>query len=170
MKGLTSLVVVLVVVAVSAGCGSSKHAVDLELNTSTTDGKALVFNASTAARLAADKRGLYALELRGIDTSSSGASFDRPTFTDQTRCVGGSSCQWTVAPGEAGKYQYRVVLLDLVHNKTAGESNTVHVDWAAPPRPQSIKLFVNGKTPPSVPLEGDHYSDFHAGPMQAEAR
>jgi hypothetical protein len=171
MKGLTSLAAVVVVVAVSAGCGgSSKHAVQLELNTKSTDGKALVFSASTTAKLAVQKRGLFALELRGIDTDSSGASFARPTFVDQDRCVGGSSCQWTVAPNKAGKYEYKVFLLDLVHDKTTGESNAVSLNWVAPPRPQSIKLFVNGKTPPSVSLEGDHYSDFQAGPMQAEAK
>ncbi len=60
--------------------------------------------------------------------------------------------------------------LDLaLHDKTAGESNAVKLNWAAPPHPQSITLSVNGKTPPSVPLSGDHYSEFPAGPMQVEA-
>ena len=170
MKRLSSLAVAVVVVALTAGCGSSKHAVQLDVTTKSTDGKALVLTASTTAKLAPQQGGLDALELRGIDADSSGASFDRPTFTDQDRCVGGSTCQWTVAPSKAGNYQYRVFLLDLVHNKTAGESNTVRLNWAAPPRPQAIKLLVNGKNLPNVPLSGDHYSDFPAGPMHVEAK
>ena len=170
MKRLMSLAAVVVVVAVSAGCGSSKNAVKLDVTTHSTNGKALVFTAATNAKFATAKGSLYALELRGFDSDSANASFERPTFTDPNRCIGGSTCQWTVAPDKAGNYQYKVFLLDLVHDKTAGESNAVHLNWAAPPRPSSIKLAVNGKTPPSVPLSGDHYSDFPAGPMQVEAK
>jgi hypothetical protein len=171
MKGLTSLAAAAVVVAVTAGCGGSgKHDVQLDVSTNSTAGKALVFKATTAAKLASQKGGLYAAELRGVDTGSSGASFDHPTYVDPNRCVGGSSCEWSVVPAKAGKYEYEVVLLDLVHDKTAGESNTVDVSWKPPPRPQAIKLFVNGKTPKSVPLSADNYSDFPAGPMQVEAK
>lgn len=53
--------------------------------------------------------------------------------------------------GQGRTYEYQAVLLDLVHNKTAGESNVVNASWEAPPRPRAITLFVNGKTPPSVP-------------------
>lgn len=58
--------------------------------------------------------------MRGIDADSSGASFDHPAYVDPVRCVGEGVCEWTVAPGKAGKYEYEVVLLDLVHDKTAG--------------------------------------------------
>jgi hypothetical protein len=170
LKGLISLAAAAFVsVAVTAGCGSGNDAVKLEVTTHSTNGKALVFTAATNAKYASGKGSLYALELRGFDTGAAGASFDKPTFTDPNSCVGGRTCQWTVAPGKAGDYQYRVFVLDLIHNKTAAESNAVKLSWAAPPHPQSITLSVNGKSPPSVPLSGDHYSDFAAGPMQVEA-
>ena len=170
MKGLLSLTAAsLLVVAVAAGCGSSKNAVQLDVTTHSTNGKALVFTASTDAQYASGQGSLHALELRGFDSGSSGASFDKPTFTDPNRCIGGRTCQWTVAPGKAGDYQYKVFVLDLIHDKTAGESNAVKLNWAAPPHPQSITLSVNGKTPPSVPLSADHYSEFPAGPMQVQA-
>lgn len=60
-------------------------------------------------------------------------------------------------------------MLDLIHDKTADESNAVKLNWDAPPHPHSITLSVNGKTPPSVSLSADHYSDFVAGPMQVQA-
>jgi hypothetical protein len=171
MKGLTFFAASAVVVAVAAGCGSSgKGPVQLEVSTSATGGKALVFTASTEKKLASQKGGLYALELRGIDKDTANASFDHPTYVDPDRCVGGSTCTWTVVPATAAKYEFKVFLLDYVHDNTAGESNAVSLTWAAPARPQAIKLFVNGKTPPSVPLAADHYSDFPAGPMQVEAR
>jgi hypothetical protein len=33
-----------------------------------------------------------------------------------------------------------------VHNDTVGQSNVAKVKWTAPPRPNGIKLFINGKT------------------------
>jgi hypothetical protein len=171
MKGLTALAAAAVIAAVIAGCGGSgKNDVQLDLSTNSTAGKALVLTATTTAKLASQKRGLYALELRGIDTDSSGASFDHPTYVDPSRCVGGSGCEWTLAPSKAGKYSYEVVLLDLVHDKTAGESNAVNVSWAPPSRPEAITLFVNGKTPKTTPLSQDNYSDFPAGAMRVEAK
>jgi hypothetical protein len=175
MRGLTGLAALVLVVAIAAGCGSGSTAsslpqnVQLAVDTSSTGGKALVISAKTAKKLAAKKGALYTLELRGIEPGS-GDSFDHPSYVDQNRCVGGGSCEWTVAPAKAGTYEYRAVLLDNIHDTTAGESNAVKVGWTAPPRPRSIRLFVNGKTPPSVPLTADHYSDFPAGPMQAEAK
>ena len=71
-------------------------------STHSTNGKALVLTASTNPKFASGQGSLYALELRGFDSGSSGASFDKPTFTDPNRCVGGRTCQWTVAPGKAG--------------------------------------------------------------------
>jgi hypothetical protein len=170
VKGLTFFAAPAVVVAITAGCGSSKNAVRLEFGTASTAGKALVFTASTDKTLAAEKGGLYVLELRGIDADSGNASFDHPAFVDQTRCVGGSKCEWTVLPGKSGKYEYKVFLLDFVHNKTAGGSNVVKLDWQAPPRPQAITFLVNGKAPPRTPFTRDHYSDFESGPMQVEAK
>lgn len=174
MKGLVS---VAVVVAVTAGCGgSSKPAaqfprvVQLEVDTKSTGGKALVLSASTNRELTSKKGTLYALELRGIDADSGDASFDHPTYVHPDRCVGGRGCEWTVVPDKAATYEYEAFLLDYVHNNTAGESNPVRTKWTAPPRPESIKLLVNGKTPPSLPLNADHYSDFPAGPMQVEAK
>lgn len=160
-----------VVAAVTAGCGGSgKPPVQLTLSTTSTGGKALVFTA-TEDKKGASQKGLFgALELRGIDKGAAGASFDHASYIDPNRCLGGTSCEWTVAPDKAGKYEYKVFLLDYVHNKIAGESNGVSVSWAAPPRPQAIKLFVNGKTPPTTPLQGDNYVDFPAGPMQVEAK
>jgi hypothetical protein len=170
LKGLVSVAAAaLLVVAVIAGCGSSKSAVRLDVTTHSTNGKALVFTAATNAKYASGQGSLYALELRGFDSGTSGASFEHPTYTDPNRCVGGRTCQWTVAPGKAGDYQYKVFVLDLIHNKTAGESNAVKLSWAAPPHPESITLSVNGKTPPSVPLSADHYSEFASGPMQVQA-
>ena len=173
MKGVAFLAAAGVVVALTAGCGSSKPAsslptdVTFQVGTKSTGGKALVLTAKTDKKLASQKGGLYALQLRGI---GSGGSFDHPTYVDQSQCVGGSSCEWTVAPDKAGDYEYEVYLLDMVHDDTAGASNPVKVSWAAPPRPTAITLFVNGKTPPSVPLIGDHYSNFPSGPMQVEAK
>jgi hypothetical protein len=171
VKGLKFFAAAAVVVAAAAGCGSGgKSAVQLEVTTKPAGGKALVFTASTNKKLASQKGGLYALELRGIDTDSAGASFDHPGYIDPNRCIGGSTCQWTVVPAKAARYEFKVFLLDYVHDNTAGESNAVKLRWAAPPRPAAIKLFVNGKTPPSVSLAADHYSDFPAGPMQVEAK
>jgi hypothetical protein len=175
MKGLSLLAAAaVVVVAVSAGCGSSSSSsssspptnVQLKVNTASTGGKALVFTAKADQKLASQKGGLYAMELRGVSADS---SFDHPTYVNQSRCVGGATCEWTVAPAKAGTYEYRIALLDLVHNGTAGQSNTVHVKWAGAPRPERIKLVVNGKTPPSVPLTDDDYSNFAAGPMDVKA-
>jgi hypothetical protein len=34
--------------------------------------------------------------------------------------VGGDACEWTVVLNKAGTYEYQAVLLDYIHNKTAG--------------------------------------------------
>ena len=107
MKVFTSLAAVAAAVAVMAvGCGGSSSTapsapqnVRLALDTKSTDGKALVISATTAKKLTAQEGSLYALELRGID---SGDSFDDPSFVDPNRCVGGGSCEWTVAPAKDG--------------------------------------------------------------------
>jgi hypothetical protein len=173
MKRAGSLALLAVVVALTTACGSSRSTtslptdVRLQVGTKATGGKALVFTARTDRKVAAKKGALYAMQLRGI---GSGGSFDHPGYVDRSQCVGGSSCEWTVAPDKAGDYEYEVYLLDMVHDDTAGASNAVKVSWAAPPRPTGITLFVNGKTPPSVPLTGDHYNNVPAGPMQVEAK
>jgi len=162
-----------VLVVVAVGCGSSTAGsslpqnVHLELDTKATGGKALVISATPAKKIAEQKKILYVLELRGIP---SGGSFDHPSFVDEDRCVGGGGCEWTVAPGKAGRYEYQVLLIDQIHDKNAGQSNAVKVNWTAPPRPRDITLFVNGKTPPSVSLSQDHYSEFPSSPMQVEAK
>ena len=153
---------------IAAGCGSSKPSVQLEGGTDAAGGKALVFSASTKEKLASEKGGVYAIELRGIDANADGASFDKPKYVEKTRCVA-NPCEWTIVPAKASTYQFKAFLIDLTNNKTSGESDGVKLDWAAPPRPQAIMLHVNGKTPPSVPLDGENYSNFPHGPMQVEA-
>jgi hypothetical protein len=180
MKGLTLLVVAVVVGGATAGCGgSSKPAAQptlptkakLALDTSSTGGKALVLTSTLDQKLASQKKGhLYSVELQGIGASSGDASFDQPTYADPNRCVGGSTCEWTVVPPVKGTYEYRAVVSDLVHNDTVGQSNTVHASWSSPPRPRAIKLFVNGKTPRTVSLSEDNYGPFPSGPMQVEAK
>jgi hypothetical protein len=158
------------VVAVAAGCGSSKPPpVQLEGGTESTGGKAIVLTASTDKKLASQLHGVYAVELRGIDKGTSGASFDKPAYVDKTRCVL-SPCEWTLAPAKASTYEYKAFLVDLRNGTDAGESDSVKLDWPAPPRPEAIKLFVNGKTPPTTPLTGEDYSKFPAGPQQVEAK
>jgi hypothetical protein len=104
MKGAGSLALVVVVVAAAAGCGSSKSAaslptdVQLQVGTKSTGGKALVFTARVSKKLASQKGALYAMQLRGIE---SGGSFDHPSYTDRSQCIGGNSCEWTVAPDKA---------------------------------------------------------------------
>ncbi len=94
MRGLISLAAAsILVVAVTAGCGSGKNAVQLDVTTHSTNGKALVFTAWACAKLACRQGSLYALELRGFDPDSANASFEEPTFTDPNRCIGGSTCE-----------------------------------------------------------------------------
>jgi hypothetical protein len=159
-----------VVVAVAAGCGSSKPPpVQLEGGTESTGGKAIVLSASTDEKLASQLHGVYAVELRGIDKGMSGASFDKPGYVDKTRCVL-SPCEWTLAPAKASTYEFKAFLVDLRNGTDAGESDSVKLDWSAPPRPEAIKLFVNGKTPPTTPLTGEDYSKFQAGALHVEAK
>src|SRR5262249_34728773 len=120
-------------------------------------------------KLASEKGGVYAVELRGINADSGGASFDDAEYVAKTRCVA-SPCEWTVVPAKASTYEFKAFLIDLRNNKPEGESHGVKLDWAAPPRPEEIELLVNGRTPPSTPLEGDDYSDFPHGPMQVLAK
>src|SRR5262249_10766121 len=128
----------------------------------------LVLRATTDKRLALETGGLYALELRGIDTDSDNASFDKPEFLEQ-RCVA-QPCEWTVVPAKAANYDFKAFLIDLRGNKAAGESNAVKRDGTAPPGPQATGLSVNGKAPPKTPMGADDYSDFPAGPMSVEAK
>jgi hypothetical protein len=44
------------------------------------------------------------------------------------------------------------------------------VHWSAPPKPTSIKLFINGQQRPHVAFDADHYYNFPAGQMQAVAK
>ena len=170
MSARASLAALAVVVAVAAGCGSSKPPpVQLEGGTESTGGKAIVLSASTDKPLASQLHGVYAVELRGIDKGTSGASFDKPSYVDKTRCVL-SPCEWTLAPAKASTYEFKAFLVDLSNGTDAGESDSVKLDWSAPPRPEAIKLFVNGKTPPTTPLTGEDYSKFPAGPQQVEAK
>ncbi len=164
-----SLAAIAVVVAAATGCGSSTPPVQLEGGTGAAGGKALVFSASTDETLAAQKDGVYAMELRGIDADADGASFDEPAYVDKTRCVV-SPCEWTVVPAKASTYEFKSFLVDLKTNEDAGSSDPVKLDWTAPPRPEAIKLFINGKTPKSTSLDDDDYTKFAAGPLQVEAK
>jgi hypothetical protein len=165
-----SLAAIAVVVAAATGCGSSTPAVHLEGGTDAADGKAIVLSASTDAKLASQQGGVHGLELRGIDADSGDASFDEPDYVDKTRCAL-SPCEWTVVPAKAATYEFKAFLVDVVKESgDVGESNSVKVDWAAPPRPEAIKLFVNGKAPPTAPLDGDLYTKFPAGPLRVEAK
>jgi hypothetical protein len=175
IKALGASFVALVLVVTASGCGSSKSGsskpgVELAGDTEATGGKALFFTASTDEKLSLEKGGLYAVELRGIDLKRpQRATFDRPDYLDRHRCEE-KPCEWTVAPNAASTYEFRAFLIDLRGNKSAGQSAPVEVDWAAPPRPHALKLLVNGKSPPTTPLDGEDYSDMAAGRMQAEAR
>jgi hypothetical protein len=179
VKGLTCLASAVAVVAVTGGCGSSEAAstraaaslptnVTLVASTKSTGGKAVVLTGTLSPGVS-QKGHLYSMQVKGFEVGS-GASFDDPSYVNQDNCVGGSTCSWTVLPSKAGKYEYEVILSDLVHDNTVGEANAVKVKWTAPPRPKAIRLFVNGKTPPHVPLTGDHYSKFPAGPMTVVAK
>ena len=109
------------------------------------------------------------MELRGINSDSDDGSFDQPGYVSETRCIL-SPCEWTVVPAKASTYEFKAFLIDPRNDKVGGESDSVKLDWAAPPRPQAIKLFVNGETPPTTPLTDDDYSKFPAGPLQVEAK
>jgi hypothetical protein len=163
----------------ASGCGSSKTAsnepgsskpdVELQADTQATGGKATVFTASTGEKLAAEG-GLYAVELRGVDLKRpQRAPYDRPDYLDRHRCDA-KPCEWTVIPGPASTYEFRAFLIDLRSNESVAQSRPAQVVWKAPPRPQGLKFLVNGKTPPTTPLDGEDYSDMAAGKMQAEAR
>jgi hypothetical protein len=159
-------VVLVLVGAAAAGCGSGKSPpVKLEGGTDAAGGKAMVFSASTDKQLASIPSGYYALELRGVDLDSGDTSF----YRDKHRCVF-KPCEWTVAPTKAATYQFKAYLINLRTNKDAGASKAVKVDWTPPPRPEAIKLFVNGTTPRTVPLDGESYVDFPPGPLQVEAK
>jgi hypothetical protein len=110
-RAWASLAAPAVVVAVAAGCGSSKPPVQLEGDTNAAGGKALVLRATTKKRLALETGGLYALELRGIDADSANASFDKPEYVEQ-RCVS-QPCEWTVVPAKAANYDFKAFLIDL---------------------------------------------------------
>jgi hypothetical protein len=175
----TSLVALALIVTAS-GCGSSKSGsskpggsikpgVELAGGTQATGGKALFLTASTGKKLSVDG-GLYAVELRGIDLKRpQHATYDRPDYLDRHRCDA-KPCEWTVIPGPASTYEFRAFLIDLRNNKSVGQSRPVQVVWTAPPRPQALKLLVNGKSRPTTPLDGEDYSDIAAGKMQVEAR
>jgi hypothetical protein len=163
------LATLVVLAAVATGCGSSEPSVQLEGGTDAAGGKAMVFSATTDEKLASEKGGLFAVELRGIDADSANASFDAPDYVDVNRCIK-SPCAWTVAPDKAGAYKFKAVLIDLRSDKATSGSDPVELTWTAPTRPREIKLFVNGTTPPTWPLVGgDDYSDFPTGPMNVEA-
>jgi hypothetical protein len=165
-----SLAAIAVVAATASSCGSGKPPpVQLEGGTAATGGKAIVLDASTEEKLASQQGGVYAVELRGIDKGAGDASFDRPGYVDKTRCVA-SPCTWTVVPAKASTYEYKAFLVDLRNGSDAGASDPVRLDWTAPPRPEAIRLFVNGKTPPTTPLTGEDYSKFPAGPLHVEAK
>jgi hypothetical protein len=172
-------VLALALIVTATGCGSSKTAsnksgaskpgVELQSDTHTTGGKALFFTASTGKKLA-KAGGLYAVELRGVDLKRpQRAPYDRPDYLDRHRCDA-KPCEWTVIPGPASTYEFRAFLIDLRSNESVGQSRPTQVVWTAPPRPQGLKFLVNGKTPPTTPLDGEDYSDMTAGRMQAEAR
>jgi hypothetical protein len=164
----------LALIVTASGCGSSKSGsskpgVELKDDTQTTGGSALFFRASTGNKLAA-AGGLYAVELRGVDLKRpQRATYDRPDYLDRHRCDA-KPCEWTVIPGPASTYEFRAFLIDLRSNKSVGQSRPMQVVWTAPPRPHGLKFLVNGKTPPTTPLDGEDYSDMRAGRMQTEAR
>ena len=161
--------VALVLVVASSGCGSSKPSLELEGDTRTTGGKALVFTATTDEKLAY-AGGDYAIELRGVDVNrSERATFERPDYLDKRRCDA-EPCEWTIIPGAASTYEFRAFLIDLRKNESAGQSQPVQIDWDAPPRPHALELVVNGMTPPTTPLNGEDYSDIPAGKMEVAAR
>jgi len=159
----------IVLVVVAAGCGSGTAPVELAGGTQATAGKAVSFTASTTKKLGSQKGGVYAVELRGIDKRDEHASFDRPEYVNKQRCIA-RPCAWIVLPGKASSYEFQAFLIDLRSNKPAGHSRSVKIDWAAPPRPHALRLFVNGKLPPTTPLDGEDYSDFPKGPMRLQAR
>ena len=173
-KALGASFVALALVGTASSCGSSKSGsskpgVELAGDTKATGGKALFFTASTDEKLA-QAGGLYAVELRGIDLKRPRrATFDQADYVDRHRCDA-KPCEWTISPTAASTYEFRAFLIDLRSNKSAGQSAPVEVDWAAAPRPHALKLLVNGKSPPTTPLDGEDYSDMAAGRMQAEAR
>jgi len=168
--------VALALVVTASGCGSSKpesskpeSSVQLASDTQATGGKALLFTASTGKKLS-EAGGLYAVELRGVDLKRpQRATFARPDYVDRHRCVE-KPCEWTVIPKAASTYEFRAFLIDLRNNKSTGESRPVQVAWKAPSRPHALKLLVNGKIPPTTPLDGEDYSDMRAGRMNVEAR
>ena len=163
--------VALVVGATLTGCGSSGPSIELEDASDVTGGKALLFKASTDAKLSGTVGGYYALELRGINVSrTEHATYDRPDYRDKVRCFV-LPCEWTVIPDAAAKYEFRTFLIDQRKEKSAGESEPVEVDWAAPPRPHSLKLLFNGKSLPTLALDGgDEYIDFPAGKVHVEGQ
>jgi hypothetical protein len=169
----------MVLVITASACGSSKPGsskpaaskagVELASDTQATGGKALFFTASTGKKLS-QAGGYYAVELRGVDLKRpQRATYGRPDYLDRHRCVE-KPCEWTVIPKAASTYGFRAFLIDLRSNKSAGESTPVEVAWAAPPRPHALRLLVNGKIPPTTPLDGEDYSDMRAGRMNVEAR
>jgi hypothetical protein len=171
--------VALALVVTAGGCGSSKPGsskprsskpgVELAGDTQATGGKALVFTASTGEKLSVDG-GNFALELRGVDLKRpQRATYNRPDYLDRHRCDA-KPCEWTVIPNAASTYEFRALLIDLLSNKSVRRSRPVQVVWAAPPRPHALKLLVNGKNPPTTPLDGDDYNDIPAGKLQVEAR
>jgi hypothetical protein len=168
--GRASLATIAVVVAAAAaGCASSKPSVQLAGGTEAAGGKALVLAASTDEKLVTERGGRHVVELRAIDADSEGASFDDPQYVDKHQCVV-KPCEWTVVPAKAGTYEFKAFLVDFKSSETAGESDAMNLTWSAPPKPDAIQLYVNGKTPPATPLGEDEYTEFPQGPMQVEAR
>jgi hypothetical protein len=131
-------------------------------------GKALSFRASTDETLRG-AGGLYALELRGVESGGDG-SFDDPDYLDPARCTL-PPCSWDVVPGAAGTYDFRAFLIDVPANKTAGQSDSVRLEWTNPPRPHDFEFLVGGKRQKLTPLiGGDEYVPIPAGDLEAEAR
>ena len=154
-----------------AGCGGKSSSVELQGGMEGTGGKALFFTATTGEELAQAKVGSnLALELRGINvTRTPRATYDHADYVG-TRCAG-PPCEWTVAPDEAARYEFRAFLVDLRNGKSAGQSDPVQAAWDAPPRPRGLKLLINGKEQPITPLESttDDYIHIPAGKLRVEA-
>jgi hypothetical protein len=163
--------VALMVAGTLTSCGSSGLSVELEDSSQATGGKALLFKASTDAKLSGTTGGYFGVELRGIDvTRAERATYDRPDYRNKTLCFA-PPCEWTVVPDAAGKYEFRAFLIDQRNKKSAAKSGPVEVEWAAPPQPHALELLINGKSMPIQSFDGDdEYIPIRAGKLRLEGR